>query len=273
MLNRNAGRSSSGMRWPLISPGKDQQRPIFNSTGRPLRRREGHCKLQMRNEKLEIGNTGKRSLHLLMGCFFSFSLLFLPTFLDAKTPPFKNMNFPRLIETAELVPLVNHSSVRYIDMRDSILDFLKGHIPNAVYLHFETLRLPRNGIPAQGPDRIFLEKLIRDYLSVSNPMWVIIYSEKSNPNATFLAWIFDHLGHKKVRVVNGGWEKWTIEKLSVTQNYPSLSPKKFFAKVMPESLAEKKWVRDRLSTKGPVIAHALLAKKSITMKGEEVRRG
>src|SRR4030043_1001624 len=273
MLNRNAGRSSSGMRWPLISPGKDQQRPIFNSTGRLLRRRGGHPKLQMRNWKLEIGNTGKQSLHLLMGCFFSFSLLLLPTFLDAQTSPLKNMNFPRLIETAELVPLMNHPSVRIIDMRDSLLDYLKGHIPNSVYLHFETLRVPRTGIPAQGPDRIFLEKLIRDYLSISNPMWVILYSEKSNPNPTFLAWVLDYLGHKKVGVVNGGWEKWTVEKLPVTQNYPSLSPGKFYGKVMPDTLAEKKWVMDHLSTKGPVIAHALLAKKSITMKGEEVRRG
>src|SRR4030042_5342069 len=52
MLNRNAGRSSSGMRWPLISPGEDQQRPIFNSTGRPLRRREEHFKLQNANDGL-----------------------------------------------------------------------------------------------------------------------------------------------------------------------------------------------------------------------------
>ncbi|MDP2970358.1 MAG: sulfurtransferase [Deltaproteobacteria bacterium] len=227
----------------------------------------------MRNEKLEIGNTGKRSLHLLMGCFFSFSLLFLPTFLDAKTPPFKNMNFPRLIETAELVPLVNHPSVRIIDMRSSLLDYLKGHIPNAVYLHFENLRVPRNGIPAQGPDRIFLEKLIGDYLSVSNPMWVIIYSEKSNPNATFLAWVLDHLGHKKVGILNGGWEKWVAEKLPVTQAYPALNPKKFFGKVKPESLAEKKRVLDHLSKKGDVIVDARPPKQYSGEEGEEIRRG
>ena len=222
---------------------------------------------------MEIGHTGKRSLHLLMGFLLSFSLLFLPAFLEAQAPPFKNMNFPRLIETAELVPFLNHPSVRIIDMRESLLDYLKGHIPNSVYLHFENLRVPRNGIPAQGPDRIFLEKLIGDYLSVSNPMWVILYSEKSNPNATFLAWVLDHLGHKKVGIINGGWEKWTIEKLPVIQNYPSLSPKKFFGKVKPESLAEKKWVRDRLSTKEAVIVDARPPKQYSGEEGEEIRRG
>jgi thiosulfate/3-mercaptopyruvate sulfurtransferase len=220
-----------------------------------------------------MGNRGRRSLPLLMRLFLFVPLLLLPTFLDAKTPPFKNMNFPRLIETTELVSFLNHPSVRIIDMRSSLLDYLNGHMPNAVYLHFETLRVPRTGIPAQGPDRIFLEKLIGDYLSVSNPMWVILYSEKSNPNATFLAWIFDHLGHKKVGVVNGGWEKWVMEKLPVTQNYPSLSPKKFFGKVMPESLAEKKWVRDHLSAKGVVIVDARPPKQYGGEEGEEIRRG
>ena len=96
-------------------------------------------------------------------------------------------------------------------MRTSLLDYLKGHVPNAVYLHFENFQVPKNGIPVQGPDRICLEKLIGDYLSVSNDMWVILYSEKSNPNATFFAWTLDFLGHKKVGIVNGGWEKWALE--------------------------------------------------------------
>ena len=94
-----------------------------------------------------------------------------------------------------------------------------------------------------------LERLLGEYLSISNDMGVIIYSEKSNPNATYLAWALDFLGHKRVGIVNGGWEKWVLEKLPTTQNYPSLSPKKFFGKVIRESLAEKQWVRDRLLCK------------------------
>lgn len=215
----------------------------------------------------------KRSLNFLMRSFLFLLFFFSPAFLDAKTPPFKNTNFPRLIETGELAPLVDHPSVRIIDMRNSLLDYLKGHIPNAVYLHFENLRVPRNGIPAQGPDRIFLEKLVGDYLSVSNPMWVILYSEKSNPNATFLAWIFDYLGHKKVGVVNGGWEKWTMEKLPVTQAYPALQPKKFFGKVMRESLTEKRWVRDHLAAKRVVIVDARPPIQYSGEEGEEIRRG
>jgi thiosulfate/3-mercaptopyruvate sulfurtransferase len=172
-----------------------------------------------------------------------------------------------------LAGVLNHPSVRIVDLRTSFLDYLKDHIPNSVYLNFENLRVPRNGIPAQLPDRIFLEKLMGDYLSISNDMWVVLYSEKSNPNATSLLWTLDFLGHKRVGVLNGGWEKWVSEKFPITQTYPSLLPKKFFARIKRESLAEKKGVQDQLSAKTGVIVDARRPKQYSGEEGEEIRRG
>jgi thiosulfate/3-mercaptopyruvate sulfurtransferase len=206
--------------------------------------------------------------------YWLLSLFFiLPNPLSAKTPPFKNFDYPRLIETGELATVMDHPSIRIVDMRTSLLDYLKGHIPNAVYLHFENLQVPRNGIPAQVPDRIFLEKITGDYLSISNDMWVILYSEKSNPNATFLLWVLDFLGHKRVGILNGGWEKWASEKHPITQSYPSLLSKKFFGRVKRESLAEKNWVRDQLSAKDVVIVDARPPIQYSGEEGEEIRRG
>lgn len=213
-----------------------------------------------------------KSFILIGGVLLSL-LFFPPTLLDAKTLPLKNLSFPRLVETGELADIIDHPSVRIVDMRTSLLDYLKGHIPNAVYLHFENLRVPDKGIPAQAPDRICLERLLGDNLSISNDMWVILYSEKTNPNTTFLAWTFNYLGHKKVGILNGGWEKWISEKLPATQAYPSLLPKKFFGKVLRETLAEKKWVRDRLSAKNVVIVDARPPKQYSGEEGEEIRRG
>ena len=158
-------------------------------------------------------------------------------------------------------------------MRTSLPDYLKSHIPNAVFLHFETLRIPNNGIPAQAPDRITLERLLGENLSVSNNMWVVLYSENSNPNATYLAWTLDFLGHKKVGVLNGGWEKWVSENHPTTQEYPSLAPKKFFGKAIGEALADKKWVRSHLSSKDVVIVDARPPKQYSGEEGEEIRRG
>jgi thiosulfate/3-mercaptopyruvate sulfurtransferase len=209
----------------------------------------------------------------LLGCFLLVSQLFFPALLFAKVAPLKNFDSPRLIETGELAGILGNPSVRLIDLRSSLADYLKGHLPDAVYVSFENLRVPRNGIPAQAPDRISLEKIMGDYLGISNDMWVVLYSEQSNPNATFLAWTLDFLGHKRFGVLNGGWEKWSSEKLPTSQSYPAVPLKKFFGKAKPDSLAEKKWVYDRLSTKGVVIADVRAPKQYSGEEGEEIRRG
>jgi thiosulfate/3-mercaptopyruvate sulfurtransferase len=216
--------------------------------------------LQVSNFKLRI----KISLFFLL----------IPTIVYAKSAPFGNFDHPRLVETGELATVIDHPSVRIVDMRTSLSDYLKGHILNAVHLHFETLRVPRNGIPAQTPDRIFLEKMIGGYLSVSNDMWVILYSEKSDPNATYLLWILDYLGHKRVGILNGGWEKWAMEKHPVSQSYPFLLAKKFFGRVNRETLVEKKWVQNQLSAKKDVvIVDGRPPKQYSGEEGEEIRRG
>jgi thiosulfate/3-mercaptopyruvate sulfurtransferase len=212
-----------------------------------------------------------------MGYFLiATALVFLFPFsraIDAKTVPIKNLDHPRLIETGELVEAMNHPSVRIVDVRSSFDDYLKGHIPNAVYLQFENLRVSRNGIPAQVPEKMSLEKIMGDYLGISNNMWVILYSEKSNANATYLLWALDYLGHKKVGVLNGGWERWTGEKLDQTQIYHSLSPQKFFGRIKGEGLAEKKWVVSRLSARNVAIIDARSPKQYSGEEGEEIRKG
>ncbi len=210
---------------------------------------------------------------LLLGCLLLTSHLCFAAILSAKASPLKNFESPRLIETGELSGILGNPSVRLVDLRTSLTDYLKGHLPNAVYLSFENLQVPRNGTPAQAPDRISLEKIMGDYLGVSNDMWVVLYSEKSNPNATFLAWTLDFLGHKRFGVLNGGWEKWSSEKLPTTRSYPPLPLKKFFGKAKRDSLAEKKWIYERLSAKGVVITDARPPKQYSGEEGEEMRRG
>ena len=215
----------------------------------------------------------KRRSSLWMSRLLLSLSIFLPLSLDAKTPPFKNFDRPRLIESGELTSGISHPFLRIVDLRTSFSDYLKGHLPNAVYLHFENLRVPRNGIPGQIPDRIFLEKIFGEYLGISNDMWVVFYSEKSNPNATYLAWTLDFLGHKRVGVLNGGWEKWVAEKLPTTQEFPTFQPRKFFGKVIQESVADKKWVQSHLAAKNGILVDARPPKQYSGEEGEEIRKG
>jgi thiosulfate/3-mercaptopyruvate sulfurtransferase len=222
---------------------------------------------------LQRGMRNRRAFLLFMAPWFTL-LLLNPSALLAGPIPIKKLDTPRLIETGELAGFVDHPLVRIIDVRTSLSEYLKGHLPNAVYLNAENLGIPRKGVPAQAPDRICLERLLGENLGVSSDMWLVVYSEKSDPNATFLVWTLDFLGRRRVGVLNGGWEKWVSENHTTTQEYPALSPKKFFAKVIQEEvLADKKWVRGHLSTKEVVIVDARPLKRYSGEEGEEIRKG
>jgi thiosulfate/3-mercaptopyruvate sulfurtransferase len=104
-------------------------------------------------------------------------------------------------------------------------------------------------------------------------MWIILYSERSNPNATYLAWALDFLGHRKIGILNGGWEKWVAEGQPLTQEYPALVPKKFFGKVKQEVLAEKKYVRDHLAARDVLVVDARPPVQYSGEEGEEIRKG
>jgi thiosulfate/3-mercaptopyruvate sulfurtransferase len=104
-------------------------------------------------------------------------------------------------------------------------------------------------------------------------MGVILYSEKSNPNSTLLAWTLDYLGHKKVGILNGGWERWISERLPITQEYPSLLLGKFFGRVIRDTFAEKKWILDRLTAKNIAIVDGRPPKQYSGEEGEEIRKG
>ncbi len=99
----------------------------------------------------------QRSL-ILIGGLLTFVALFPPG-LSAKPFPLNNFDHPRLIETQELFNLMDHPSLRIVDMRTSLSDYLKGHIPGAVYLHFENTRFRIRA----SPTRLLTGSVSKDY--------------------------------------------------------------------------------------------------------------
>lgn len=63
---------------------------------------------------------------------------------------------PQLVDTEWLARNLNNPNLRVIDARGMLLTYLQEHIPNAIFLSTETLRISRGGIPGQllPPERL-----------------------------------------------------------------------------------------------------------------------
>jgi len=175
------------------------------------------------------------------------------------------------VAQAAITPLVDVAWVKanscapgvvVLDIRNqfsgnSKIDFLRGHIPCAIYTDYvkDGWRTEVNKVPGQLPPPDQLEKLIGG-LGIDNGTHVVIYhagtSALDTGSATRIYWTFKVVGHDKVSILDGGFNAYTGSggaKLDKGKNAPKA--KKFVAKLRPEMIPGKNDVK-RLVDSGTV---------------------
>ncbi len=128
-----------------------------------------------------------------------------------------------------------------LDIRNQLdghskIDYLRGHIPCAIYSDYmkDGWRAKVNNIPGMLPPIPQIEKLIGS-LGIDDNSHVVIYSAGSNAldmgSATRVYWTFKVLGHDDVSILNGGYAAYEADKankIETGMNQPK--PKTFVAK-------------------------------------------
>lgn len=145
---------------------------------------------------------------------------------------------PGLTGTDWLARHLEAPALRIIDARAGLSGYMQGHVPGAIYLNTETLRLSRGGVPAQ----LWPPKTLADIfgqLGLKNTDSVVVYSssEEAFSHAAYVAFVLEYLGHSQVAVLDGGFEKWKQENRPLTTALPSTTPGKFRYQADPSLLA------------------------------------
>ncbi len=130
-----------------------------------------------------------------------------------------------LVSTEWLAEHLHDPGLRIVESNEDVLLYDTGHIPGAVHIDWrEDLQDP----------------LVRDYISpeafatlashngISPDTTVVFYGDKSNWWATYALWAFRLFGHTKVKILDGGRDKWVKEGRALTKekvkpagaNYP-----------------------------------------------------
>ncbi|MCS7192298.1 MAG: rhodanese-like domain-containing protein, partial [Armatimonadetes bacterium] len=146
---------------------------------------------------------------------------------------------PTLVTTEWLARNLNNPEIRIIDARPSLRDYLEGHIPNAIYLNTETIRISLGGIPAR---LLPVDRLAEIFgaIGIGNQNTVVIYSGGGDAfaHATYVAFVLELLGHQAIGILDGGFEKWQSEGRPVTKEFPKVLSTKFVPKVKEKLRAD-----------------------------------
>jgi thiosulfate/3-mercaptopyruvate sulfurtransferase len=121
---------------------------------------------------------------------------------------------PLLIDTESLQQQLGQSGVVIIDVRGKAAYEFGGHIPGAVHSTWHEYSDP-SAVPKGllNPNLGEIERILQR-LGINQDSEVVIYS---NPFDNWgdegrMFWMLDYLGHTRLRILDGGWVKWTAEK-------------------------------------------------------------
>ncbi len=125
-----------------------------------------------------------------------------------------------LVDTAWLEQHLDDPTIRLIESNEDLLLYDTGHIRNAVHIDWRS--------DLQDDD-------IRDYISpekfaalcsrngITAETTCVFYGDKSNWWATYALWAFRLFGHTKVKLLNGGRDKWKAEGRELTKEKGALA--------------------------------------------------
>jgi thiosulfate/3-mercaptopyruvate sulfurtransferase len=140
---------------------------------------------------------------------------------------------PVLVSTDWLAEHLNDDGlvVAEVDENPDLYD--EGHIPGAVKLHWrDDLQDPieRDIVEKDAFERLLGER------GIANDTAVVLYGDKNNWFAAYAYWYLKIYGHRDVRIVDGGRQKWIDEGRELSTDAPSPAAATYTAQDRDESI-------------------------------------
>jgi thiosulfate/3-mercaptopyruvate sulfurtransferase len=181
---------------------------------------------------------------------------------------------PRIVSTDTLAAWQRRGPVLLLDVRNDVFTYLSGHLPGAEFLHPETLRASRGGIPTRLLSASEYAALL-SRLGVRMDRPVVIYSagETRNIDATYLAWILAGFGHPQVYVLDGGYFKWQLEQRPIARKYPRIPESNFPTAGFRPEAAGLEEVKAALAHESSILVDARSPEQFAGAAGAQMRRG
>ncbi|MCS7062544.1 MAG: sulfurtransferase [Methylacidiphilales bacterium] len=126
-----------------------------------------------------------------------------------------------LVETSWLAENLNAPGLRIVESNEDVLLYDTGHIPGAVHIDWR---------------RDLQDPIVRDYITpeafaalcsrngITPETTCVFYGDKSNWWACYALWAFQLFGHERVKILNGGRDKWIREGRPLTREKTVVQP-------------------------------------------------
>ena len=123
----------------------------------------------------------------------------------------------RLVSTQWLADHLGAEGLVVLESDEDILLYNTGHIPGALKIDWHTElndEVTRDYVDGEGFAALMSAK------GITRESTVVLYGDKSNWWAAYALWVFTLFGHRDVRLVDGGRDKWIAEGRELVTSIP-----------------------------------------------------
>ena len=140
----------------------------------------------------------------------------------------------KLISPEQAAAGVSSGQWKILDVRPvPPLDYISGHLPNAVHISEQAFRGPNGKLPYQIWPAGDLANLLSK-AGISNNDQVLVYSDGNNVlGASLVAYILEKSGVPTIGILDGGFSGYKTQGHTVTKAFPTYSPGVFNPKSVP----------------------------------------
>ena len=111
--------------------------------------------------------------------------------------------------------------------RDAKAEYLKEHIPGALFFDINDIADEKSPLPHMLPSTTKFASRMKK-MGIGDGMDIVAYDSEGLYSAARVWWMFRAMGHKSVRVLNGGLKKWKAEGRSLEDGEPPRRTERHF---------------------------------------------
>ena len=113
--------------------------------------------------------------------------------------------------------------------RNCHVEYLEEHIPGAQFFNIDKIADLENPLPHMAPHPDLFASRMRS-MGIGNGHQVVVYDTAGLLSAARVWWLFRHMGHLDVAVLNGGYRKWKVEGRITDNDLPYLQDRHMIAR-------------------------------------------
>ncbi len=149
-----------------------------------------------------------------------------------------------LVESDWLEQHKDKSDVRVIDVRPKAR-YNEEHILGAANIDYRRLQTSSGGVSGTVSPGNFGK--IVGAIGITPSTTVVLYDSSDSLDAALPFWVFEYYGHKDVRVLNGGLQRWVAQGRPIDKVMPKFQEAKYNVTVHEELIASADWVLQHLN--------------------------